>query len=130
MPKLTNIAPFFIVEDMRNAMAYYVNKLGFALRFMGPDDEDPFFAILGRDGVSIMLKSINPAVKAAPNYTQHEWARWDAYIAVDDPDTLFKEYTAMGANFRQPLMDDEDGLRGFEVVDADGYILFFGRPNE
>lgn len=130
MAKLNNIAPFFIVEDMRNAMAYYVNKLGFALRFMGPDDEDPFFAIMGRDNVSIMLKSINPAVKAEPNYTRHEWARWDAYIAVDDPDTLFKEYTALGAGFRQPLMDDEDGLRGFEVVDTDGYILFFGRPNE
>ncbi|NCU03448.1 MAG: hypothetical protein GXC73_05620 [Chitinophagaceae bacterium] len=26
------------------------------------------------------------------------------------------------------LMDnDEDGLRGFEMQDADGYILYFGR---
>jgi hypothetical protein len=28
----------------------------------------------------------------------------------------------------QPLKDDDDGLRGFEVTDADGYVLFFGRP--
>jgi hypothetical protein len=25
-------------------------------------------------------------------------------------------------------MDNDDGLRGFEVKDADGYMLFFGRP--
>ena len=38
--------------------------------------------------------------------------------------------TAGGVTLRQPIGDDEDGLRGFEVVDADGYVLFFGRPNE
>ena len=27
-----------------------------------------------------------------------------------------------------PLKDTHDGLRGFEVKDADGYLLFFGRP--
>ena len=25
--------------------------------------------------------------------------------------------------------DDDDGLRGFELEDADGYVLFFGRPH-
>ena len=25
-------------------------------------------------------------------------------------------------------LDREDGLRGFEVADHDGYVLFFGRP--
>jgi hypothetical protein len=24
--------------------------------------------------------------------------------------------------------NDDDGLRGFEVADTDGYVLFFGRP--
>jgi hypothetical protein len=25
--------------------------------------------------------------------------------------------------------DGDDGLRGFEIRDADGYVLFLGRPN-
>ena len=29
--------------------------------------------------------------------------------------------------FFQPLGDTADGLRGFELRDADGYVLFFGR---
>jgi hypothetical protein len=27
-----------------------------------------------------------------------------------------------------PLKDTQDGLRGFELRDTDGYVLFFGRP--
>jgi hypothetical protein len=30
--------------------------------------------------------------------------------------------------FAQPLKDTDDGLRGFELRDADGYVLFFDRP--
>ena len=29
----------------------------------------------------------------------------------------------------EPLADHDDGLRGFAVADADGYVLFFGRPS-
>jgi hypothetical protein len=29
----------------------------------------------------------------------------------------------------RPLADNSDDLRGFEVQDADGYVLYFGRPN-
>jgi hypothetical protein len=29
-----------------------------------------------------------------------------------------------------PLKDTHDGLRGFELKDADGYVFFFGRPRE
>jgi hypothetical protein len=31
--------------------------------------------------------------------------------------------------FFHPLEDNDDNLRGFEVQDADGYMLYFGRPN-
>jgi len=128
MANLTHIWPFFIVEDLKISIPYYVDKLGFEVRYIGPDG-DPFWAIVGRDSVSIMLKAIVPGIKPIPNHTRHEWARWDAYIGTPDPDSLFDEYSANGVTFHQPLRDDGDGLRGFEVIDADGYVLFFGRPN-
>src|SRR3569833_49576 len=128
MANLTHIWSFFIVEDLKISIPYYVDKLGFEVRYIGPDG-DPFWAIDGRDSVSIMLKAIVPGIKPIPNHTRHEWARWDAYIGTPDPDSLFDEYSANGVTFHQPLRDDGDGLRGFEVIDADGYVLFFGRPN-
>ncbi len=128
MENLTYIAPCFIVSDLQDSMSFYVEKLGFEIRYSGPDD-DPFFGIVGRGRISIMLKAIAPDIKPIPNHTRHPWARLDAYISTADPDVLFEEYSSRGVVFHQPLKDDDDGLRGFEVKDADGYVLFFGRPN-
>ena len=76
----------------------------------------------------IYSSAIADDIKPIPNNNRHEWARWDAYISTSDPDALFEEYRSRGLVFHQPLKDDSDGLRGFELADADGYILFFGRP--
>jgi catechol 2,3-dioxygenase-like lactoylglutathione lyase family enzyme len=127
MTNLTYVAPCFIVSDVNISVAFYIDMLGFETRFIAPDD-GPFFAIVGRDQISIMLKAIAPDVKPVPNSTRHPWARFDAYISAADPDTLFEEYRSRGVVFRQGLRNDDDGLRGFEIADADGYVLFFGRP--
>ena len=128
MANLTYISPFFIVSDVNDSVSFYVNQLGFEVLHIGPEG-DPFYAMVGREHISIMLKAIADDIKPIPNHTRHEWARWDAYIGTTDPDALFEEYTARDVTFYQPLRNDGDGLRGFEVADADGYVLFFGRPN-
>jgi catechol 2,3-dioxygenase-like lactoylglutathione lyase family enzyme len=128
MANLTYISPSFIVGDLKTAVSFYTGKLGFLVRYMAPEDA-PFFAIVGREEISIMLKEINAEVKPVPNHTLHEWARWDAYISTIDPDKLFEEYRSNAVAFSKPIHDNSDNLRGFEIEDADGYILFFGRPN-
>lgn len=127
MANLTYVSPFFIVANLKTSISFYVNELGFEVRYIGPDD-DPYWAIVGRDNVSIMLKQITDNVKPIPNHTRHIWARWDAYISTSEPDTLYEEYHSGGVAFHQPIRDDGDGLRGFEIMDVDGYVLFFGRP--
>src|ERR1700761_3561196 len=124
MGNLSFISPFFIVADVKTSVAFYVDKLGFEIHYMRPQDEDPFYAMVGRDNISIMLKAIAKDIKPIPNHTRHEWARWDAYISTNEPDTLFEEYNSKGISFHQPLKNDSDGLRGFEVADVDGYVLF------
>lgn len=122
------VAPFFIVRDVMPSIAFYKDRLGFEVMFIGPDDDDPFFAMLKRDGVHLMLKAITPEVQPTPNPSRHPWARWDAYVYTPDPDALADEFTSRGVSFREPLGVNSDQLRGFEVVDADGYVLYFGRP--
>jgi catechol 2,3-dioxygenase-like lactoylglutathione lyase family enzyme len=128
MTNLTHIWPFFIVANLKISVSFYVDKLGFEIRYIGPDD-DPYWAIVGRDNVSIMLKAIAADVKPIPNHTRHEWAPWDAYISTAEPDTLFDEYRSNDVSFSKPIHNNSDNLRGFEIEDADGYVLFFGRPN-
>lgn len=120
-------APFFIVRDVMPSLAFYRDRLGFEVTFLGPDD-DPYFAIVKRDGVRLMLKAIAPEVQPTPNPSRHPWARWDAYVHTPDPDALAAEFTARGVSLHEPLGENSDRLRGFEVMDVDGYVLYFGRP--
>ncbi|TWI94198.1 hypothetical protein JN11_04804 [Mucilaginibacter frigoritolerans] len=126
MSKLNYIWPFFIVSNVKDSVDFYVNKLGFKAEYTGPTG-DPFFAIVGRDNAYLMLKAIANDIKPLPNNTRHEWGRWDAFVGVADPDALFEEYNSGGVAFRQLVQNDGDGLRGFEIADVDGYVLFFGR---
>lgn len=127
---LDSISPFFIVQDLQASIAHYVERFGFELDFQGPPD-DVYYGHVSRDGVGIMLKAIAPDVHPCPNRTRHVWARWDAYFYTLDPDTLFAEFKRRGASFVRELSFIDDGLWGFEVTDADGYVLaFFRTRNE
>ena len=125
--QLGHISPFFIVTDLARTVAYYEKALGFDVRVSSPSDS-PFFAIVGRDSVQVHLKEVSDEVSPRPNSRQHPWARWDAFIYLADPDALARELSTRGVEFHRQLMDTDDGLRGFEVADPDGYVLFFGRP--
>jgi catechol 2,3-dioxygenase-like lactoylglutathione lyase family enzyme len=123
---LQAISPFFIVSNVGQTIAFYRDKLGFETRFQSPD-EDPFFAIIGRDGAQLFIKA-DKNVAPLPNPKRHPWMRWDAFVYVADPDSLAVEFANNGTTFATPLNDTHDGLRGFEVSDPDGYVMFFGRP--
>ena len=124
---INGISPFFIVRNVAAAVAFYRDKLGFEVSYQEPKD-DPFFAIVCRGGAMLMVKSVEAG--PAPNPTRDPSAKWDAYVSVPDPDALAAEFTSRGVVFSLPLKDTTDGQRGFELKDADGYVLFFGRPRE
>ena len=111
---------------LQTSIAYYIERLGFQLDFQDPDD-DVSYGRVSRDGIGIMLKAILPDVLPQPNHTRHEWARWDAYIYTQDPDTLYDELKRRGASFVKELSFIDQGLWGFEVTDADKYVLAFFR---
>jgi catechol 2,3-dioxygenase-like lactoylglutathione lyase family enzyme len=125
-PSLGGISPSFIVSNVDQTIAFYSDKLGFETRFLAPD-RNPFFAIIGRDGTQLFVKS-DRDVSPLPNHRRHPFMRWDAFVYVQDPDALAAEFADHGAAFSEPLKDTHDGLRGFEISDPDGYVLFFGRP--
>jgi uncharacterized glyoxalase superfamily protein PhnB len=126
MTRLEAISPFFVVGNVAEIVAFYRARLGFEPTHLEPQN-DPFFAIIRRDGAQIFLKSAEGVVPLA-NSGRHPSLRWDAYVAAPDPDALAAEFLDRGAIFSAPLGDTHDGLRGFEVTDPDGRVLFFGRP--
>ena len=126
-PAISSISPCFVVRNVTAATTFYRDVFGFEVMYQHPDT-DPFFAIVRHDSAMIFVKAVG--VDPMPNRTRHPWAGWDAYVSVPDPDALAAEFAARGATFSEPLKDTSDGLRGFEIQDVDGYVLFFGRPRE
>jgi catechol 2,3-dioxygenase-like lactoylglutathione lyase family enzyme len=125
---LKGVAPFFIVDDLGATIGFYQSKLGFDVLYKGGGEgiEEDYFAIMGREGAMLMFKAITPGVHPQPNPSRHEWARWDAYISTDDPDSLYTEFVGKAVPMRQALANTSDGLRAFEITDNSGYVLCFG----
>ena len=123
--EIAGISPFFIVKDAAASLSFYRDRLGFEITFQEPAD-DPFFGIVNRGRAMIMVKDVG--VDPLPNHKREPMARWDAYVYVPDPDALAAEFASRNVEFSNPLNDTTDGLRGFELNDPDGHVLFFGRP--
>ena len=129
-PEVGVVAPLFIVRSVPETLTFYRERLGFEITFQGPEPDDIFFGIVERGRAMIMFKAVD--VEPVPNYTRdigHGIARWDAYVYVPDPDALAAEFSSRGVTFFEPLQNNTDNLRGFEVQDLNGYVLYFGRPN-
>jgi catechol 2,3-dioxygenase-like lactoylglutathione lyase family enzyme len=77
-PTTTAISPSFIVSNVDQTIAFYRDKLGFETRFQQPD-RNPFFAIIGRDGAQIFIKSERD-VSPVPNSKRHHHLRLDAFV--------------------------------------------------
>lgn len=116
-PRISGISPFFIVADVAAALAFYREMLGFEVAFQKPP-QDPFFAIVSRDGAMIMVKSVG--VEPLPNCERQPAARWDAYLSVHDPDALAAEFASRGVTFSVPLQDKQGHRYRFAVARSAG----------
>ncbi len=109
-PKLLGAAPSLTVPDVLRAATFYRDVLGFE-----SDSTDEWFAILSRDGFSVLLWQ----GAAAPN------GSWDACFWVDDVDALHRELAGRGAIIQRPPETMPYGMREMTARDGDGHVLAF-----
>jgi catechol 2,3-dioxygenase-like lactoylglutathione lyase family enzyme len=121
--RITGIAPQFLVDDLDRAIAYYCDKLGFALDFK----YESFYASVSRDGFAIHLKCARQLPADREHRKQNE--HLDAYISVSGIRDLFSELETRGAHVIRSLEQRPWACLDFYVEDADGYILCFSEPN-
>ena len=97
--KIWSIAPYFIVDDVVSTANFYRDKLGFNYdRFWG---EPPCFAMVRRSGIVIMLAQFETTGVMRPNSAVDlEGGAWDAYVWVEQADTLYAEFKSKGVTIR------------------------------
>lgn len=123
-PRITGLAPQFLVDDLERAIACYRDKLGFVLDFT----YESFYASVSRDGFAIHLKCAPRP--AAERVWRTEQEHLDAYVSVSGIADLFRELQTRGAEVIRPLEERPWNCLDFYVVDPDGYVLCFSERTD
>jgi hypothetical protein len=118
-----SVSPSFAVPDVVVAAEYYRDKLGFQI--LGYFLDPPIYAIVRRDSVEIHLGRIEGNGPSSPNAARRE-GRIDAYVWVDDVDTLNDEFRKRGARIAEP--PEKRVYQCYEMVveDNSGFRIAFG----
>jgi predicted enzyme related to lactoylglutathione lyase len=109
--KLESHATVLQVPDVREALAWFRDALGFEVRSY---EDGSQYGYASRDGVYVHLSAPDPEL-------------WSAYAYVDDVDALHGELVERGAEILQPPTDKGYGVRDLLVRAPGGHVLAFGR---
>ena len=118
---IRQIAPVFFTRDIPVTLAYYKDRLGFAC--VGLWQDPPVYAIVARDHRAIHFRCANPPIANPEKYADE---LLDAYLGVEDADTLYAEFAAKNVEFARELGNTPWNAREFVVKDLDGRLLAFG----
>jgi predicted enzyme related to lactoylglutathione lyase len=117
IPQLLRVAPEVPVADLDAAVAYYVEKLGFALAMTLPEHD---YAIVERDGVALHL-----FVDKANNHSPASF-----HIFTNGLEELLVELQRRGTTIRQGIVPKPWGNRDFRVSDASGNEIKFTEASQ
>lgn len=112
--------------DASAAIDWLERAFGFRRRLVVPGAEGTVMHSELTFGTGVVMVS-------SPKSEQHRvalrGARETAHtvcVRVEDPDTLFAQATAAGAEVMRELRDEDYGSRGFMVRDLEGHPWYFG----
>src|ERR1700754_1466712 len=118
---IRQIVPVFFTTDIPATLAYYKEKLGFEC--LGTWQDPPTYVIVARDQHAIHFRCADPPTDNPDKYPDE---LLDAYLYIEDADTLHAEYAAKGVEFARELGNMPWGSREFVVKHCDGRMLAFG----
>jgi catechol 2,3-dioxygenase-like lactoylglutathione lyase family enzyme len=128
---MNRLVPELDVADLDRSLAFYIETLGFRLRFGRPEER---FACLELDGADLMLEeAAGPGRRIRTAPLEHPYGRGVNFqIEVADVDALLARVQGTGCTIVVPIEErwyrqDEvkNGNRQFVVADPDGYLLRF-----
>ena len=117
-PMLGRSAPVLFVVEMKRALTFYLEILGYSSAFAMDETEDPNYALISRGGSELHL-SLDDSDRAG---------RAACHIMVDPVEPLYQSYLAAGLQCTQELTSQPYGLMDFAFLDPDGNRLVMAGP--
>lgn len=128
---VVKLVPELNVDDLERSLAFYVDLLGFHVRYQRPEDR---FAYLERDGAELMMEeTFGPGRRWHPAPLEHPYGRGINFqIETTNVTALYARLSQAGCSFILDLEEKwyrvdarNEGQRQFVVIDPDGYLLRF-----
>lgn len=125
---LESLTPNIIVDDVNQAVDYYAEKLGFNLIASVPEKGTYNWAMVQRDGVSLMFQSLESIQDDMPSLKiDSKGSLGTFFIRMKGIDELYnqvKEKVEIAHTMRTTFY----GMKEFVVRDLNGYFLAFAEP--
>ncbi|HEX6508677.1 MAG TPA: VOC family protein [Chloroflexota bacterium] len=124
---LKALTPNLMVENVRETVDWYHSVLGFEAQTEVPGDDEVVFAIVRRDGVTLMFQSRTSLGSDLPSLRDLPiGASQTFYIEVDNVEEL-RRLVEGKARILKDLHDTFYGTREFYFTDRNGYVLSFAQ---
>jgi uncharacterized glyoxalase superfamily protein PhnB len=119
------ISPTLAVKNMKQAIQFYRDSLGFKMGMAFPDADNPEYADLSKDGMVVMLV---PAQNVGIGAEEKLGAGVNLYMQIDgDIDEYYTELRNKGVKAIVDIKDEPFGIRDFTIEDINGYKLTFNQ---
>ena len=109
--------PVMAVKDVKRAVKFYREKLGFDIDVLW---ENPNYGCVSRGGITIEFGEGRPDHVGGSA----------CVIQVSDVESLYNEFKAKDLNFVGDFSEREYGSKDFRIRDNDGNLLVFGSALE
>lgn len=122
------ISPTLAVRNVKKTIEFYRDFLGFKLGICFPDINNPEYADLSKDGMSLMFI---PVASLGIGSEEKLGVGVNLYMQIDgDIDEYYQELKWKGVGIVVDIKDEPYGIRDFTVEDIDGYKLTFNQPSK
>ena len=128
-PFLSGAEPILYVTDFPASLAFFTQKLGFAVDFTYGDP--PFYGVVQRDRARLCLRLVHEPVFLGDIREREELL--SASITLDSAaaiERLFRDYQAASVPFHLTLKTQPWGARNFILRDPDGNLILFAAPGD
>ena len=123
--KLIDVTPNLLVRDLDKSSAFYRDVLGFNVVATVPPEAPFVFVWMQRDGVNVFLNDAAASGQEYPTLRGRPiGGSLTIYITMSGIDDYFKTIS-LRAVIEATLETKPYGMRGFALVDPDGYVLTF-----
>ena len=116
---LEDVVPMLQARSLRETIEFYTTTLGFECRDLWPNEGEPGWCRLERDGAALMFYE-------DPDSDQRPEMTGVVYFYPQDVDSLWAELESK-TRVEVPLQAMGYGMREFRIFDCNGYVLAFGQ---